>query len=88
MYQQKKASLIMMMCEPIEVQLFTGVRYRCNLLRLNSQPVGVYNTEFDKRLADCRNGAFVCRLGREHYLPKVIKSGIGLLVHISIFDFL
>ena len=59
MYQQKNVSLVMM-CEPIEVQL---LRFRCNLLRFNSQTVGVYNTEFDTRLTDCRNGALVCRLG-------------------------
>ena len=62
MYQQKKVSLIMM-CEPIEVHFLRFTRYRYNLLRVNSQTVGVYNTEFDTRLTDCRNGTLICRLG-------------------------
>ena len=71
MYQQKNVSLIMM-CEPMEVQL---LRFRYNLLRFNSQTVGVYNTEFDTRLTDCRNGALVCRLGFGALSPQGDQVG-------------
>ena len=74
MYQQKKVSLIMM-CEPIEVQLLRFNAYRYNLLRFNSQMVGVYNTEFDTRLTDCRNGALVCRLGFGALSPQGDQVG-------------